>query len=122
MPAISFSVLKDKLLSGEKCQTVRKPRKRPLKVGDVLKVYWKQRTKECEFLGVTKIVKIVRKRIDDFTEDDATKDGFEPTCEGLYLELTALNNMHRWFLQKYHDINGDTEFDIITFETLKKEA
>ena len=47
MPALSFKVFKEKLLSGEKRQTIRPIRKRSFKVGDKLVLYWKQRTKKC---------------------------------------------------------------------------
>ena len=50
MPALSFSLMKEKILDGSKRQTVRKFRKRPIKVGDKLFLFWKQRTKECERL------------------------------------------------------------------------
>jgi len=46
MTAISFSVFKDSLLSGEKRQTIRKPRKNPIKVGGKLQIYWKQRQRK----------------------------------------------------------------------------
>ena len=51
MPVISFSVFKDKIKSGEKCQTIRAKRKYPIKAGDPLYLWWKQRTPEREFLG-----------------------------------------------------------------------
>lgn len=59
MPALSFSVFKDKILSGEKRQTIRSVRKHPIKEGDVLYMYWKQRSQtEREKLGEAKCVKI----------------------------------------------------------------
>ncbi len=48
-PSISFSgtTLRgpfwDLIIKGEKTQTIRKPRKRPFKVGDTLYLYWKMR-------------------------------------------------------------------------------
>lgn len=51
LPAISFTMFKDKILSGEKRQTIRKLRKRPVMVGDKLYLFWKLRTKQCERLG-----------------------------------------------------------------------
>ncbi|WP_202320412.1 ASCH domain-containing protein [Archaeoglobus neptunius] len=54
MVAISFSTFRDKLLSGEKDQTIRpysENRYHLLKVRRKrIQVYWKQRTKECEKL------------------------------------------------------------------------
>lgn len=46
MPLMSFSTLKSALQSGNKRQTTRLPRKRPLKVGDTLYVYFKSRAKK----------------------------------------------------------------------------
>jgi len=69
MPLLGFTKLKSKLLDGSKTQTIRKPRKYPLKVGDKLFVYWKLRTKECEKLGEARITSIVRKPILEVTED-----------------------------------------------------
>jgi len=119
MPAISFSVFKGKLLSGEKCQTIRKPRKRPLKVGDVLHVFWKMRTKECEKLGVTKIVKIEHKSIYEMTKEDALKDGFQNRGELIDWVIG-----HYYYLcPMVHPTKRDTapKFPIITFESLGVE-
>lgn len=64
MPALSFSGEPSRgpfwklILDGEKEQTVRLPRKRPIKAGDFLKLYWKQRVpaakKEVHFIGPAK--------------------------------------------------------------------
>ena len=52
MPALSFSVFRDKIESGTKRQTIRAIRKNPIKSGDRLLMYWKQRSpKNCEKLG-----------------------------------------------------------------------
>lgn len=51
MPALTFTVFVDKILSGEKRQTIRPPRKHPIKVGDKLYLYAHQRTKNCRKLG-----------------------------------------------------------------------
>ena len=109
MPAISFSVHKDKLLSGKKNQTIRRPRKRPLNVGDILHVFWKMRTKQCEKLGVTKIVKIERKRLADLSQEDVRKDGF--------LDKKGLI---AWFLKKHGSYSKIGEFDVITFAPLNQ--
>lgn len=53
MVAISFSVFKDKIVSGEKTQTIRpysEKRYNLIKKIGKLQLYWKQRTKECELL------------------------------------------------------------------------
>lgn len=46
MPLMSFSTLRSALQSGNKRQTTRLQRKRPLKVGDTLHVYFKSRAKK----------------------------------------------------------------------------
>ena len=51
MAGISFSVFKDKILDGSKRHTIRAPRKIPIKVGDKLYLWWKQRSPEREKLG-----------------------------------------------------------------------
>ena len=50
MALLGFTVFKDKLLDGSKRQTIRKLRKRPIKVGDRLHLYWHLRRKDCEKL------------------------------------------------------------------------
>jgi hypothetical protein len=42
--------------SGELRQTIRKPRKRPIKVGDTLRLYQGLRTTNCRFLGEAKCI------------------------------------------------------------------
>ena len=52
MPAINFSAeFADRVQSGEKQQTIRRLRKRPIKAGDTLILYTGQRTKACRKLG-----------------------------------------------------------------------
>lgn len=47
MPILNFTMFVDKVISGEKRQTIRKLRKRPFKVGDKLYLYAGLRTKEA---------------------------------------------------------------------------
>lgn len=118
MPSLSFSAFKEKILDGSKCQTIRKPRKRPLKVGDKLYVFWKLRTKDCERLGISKITNIVHKREWQLTETDALLDGFKPTAI-----CSARSVMEGWFRDKYgeRDFQPSTELEVISFEPLKKD-
>jgi len=51
MVLLGFTMFCDKILSGQKRQTIRKLRKRPIMPGDHLHLYWKPRTKQCEKLG-----------------------------------------------------------------------
>lgn len=52
MGLISCSVFKEKILDGSKPHTIR-ARKIPPEIGENLYLWWKPRTKEKEFLGVT---------------------------------------------------------------------
>lgn len=108
-PLLGFTKLKSKLLDGSKTQTIRKPRKTPLKEGDKLFIYWKLRTKSCEKLGEAVVTKIVTKEISDFTHEDAVKDGFN-----------SLEELDQAFFKMHKEICSWTEFDIISFRwTLK---
>jgi len=53
MPLLGFTVPghKEKILSGEKRQTIRKLRKYSIKINDRLYLYWHLRQKDCEKLG-----------------------------------------------------------------------
>ena len=51
MALLGFTIMKDKILSGEKRQTIRKMRQYPVKISEILHLYWKLRTKVCEKLG-----------------------------------------------------------------------
>jgi len=117
MPLLGFTKLKDKLLDGSKTQTIRKPRKIPLKVGDKIYIYWMLRTKNCEKLGEAKITRIERKRFQDITEEDAVRDGFS-TLKDFRLVFVKMHNdmlyIDAWSqIQERYPQDG---FDVITFE------
>jgi len=111
LPLLGFTKLKEKLLDGSKTQTIRKPRKHPIKKGDKLFVYWKLRTKECEKLGEAIVTKVVRKQLGDINNEDAVKDGFADIVE-----------FQDAFTQMHPKAYWETEFDIITFEWTRKGA
>jgi len=131
MPSIGFTHFKEKLLNGAKRQTIRKLRKRPIKVGDTLYIYWKLRTKECEkleeaicqetfFINIQFIEDWYGKPIwrvdevevpptlacwtltDDAVEEIAHRDGFENPLEMMH----ALAKMHG-------DLKGIRTFQVI---------
>jgi hypothetical protein len=60
MPAISFSsdAFRIKILEGKKRQTIRNPRKNPIKAGDSLHLFYKQRTSECMKLGIASCLSV----------------------------------------------------------------
>ena len=120
MPLIGFSKLKNKLLDGTKTQTIRLPRKYPFKVGDKLYIYWHLRQKDCEKLGEGIIRSIVRKRADDMTDTDAKKDGFDGYWQGMHCFIDAKYELLETLLALHRGMDGDTQFDIITWEWTTK--
>ena len=101
---VNFTVFIDKILSGEKHQTIRKAGKKwdKVKVGDKLTLYTGLRTKECRKLGEAEVESILDIEIDIgfwcfailindeyLTEDDCRKlaqaDGFD--CIKDFLEF-----------------------------------
>ncbi len=57
MAGLSFSVFKDKITSGAKRQTIRGDRKFPIKEGEKLYLWWKQRSPQREKLGEAVCIK-----------------------------------------------------------------
>lgn len=109
MPAISFSTLKEKILSGKKRQTIRPLRSNywlQFKKGDKLIGYWKMRTSECEKLFESKLRQdpfILE--MGDFNEYLMLLDGFESLEDGL----------DNWFIPHYGD-NYEMEFVVLRWE------
>jgi len=130
MPALGFTIMKEKLIDGSKRQTIRLLRKHPIKVGDSLFLFWKLRTKECELIRketctetfliqmqyyevwldsskpiwrVDKILpnKGIRTLLDFQVEELAQRDGFTNALE-----------MVRWFKKKHGDLDNKT-FQVI---------
>lgn len=106
MPAISFTMFKEKILDGSKKQTIRAVKKRTIKVGDVLYLYWHQRQKDCKLLRITKCTFVKKVNYQDFyrSEEIAKKDGFENAQE-----------MRKWF-EKVHKPFPYDKFYIIRWE------
>ncbi|MEM3580854.1 MAG: ASCH domain-containing protein [Candidatus Bathyarchaeia archaeon] len=99
---IGFTLFREKILSGEKRQTIRLKRKRVPKAGEPLYLYWKLRTKECILLK-----KVVCKEVIPITwatmRDNlqlAKEDGFE-----------TLEEFRKWFSR--YNPKDDTEFVVI---------
>lgn len=90
--SINFTVFKEKILSGEKCQTIRVDKEyyRRLMPGVTLHLYWKMRTKECELLWKVKMDHYVPITFAEFTEEIAIADGFNSLAE-----------MYAFFLKTY---------------------
>ena len=100
-------------MEGKKTQTCRQPRKRPIKQGDKLKLYWKQRVspdkKPIHLIGVAVCVKVERLKYVEFFDDNrfAWRDGFRDAYE-----------MQEWFGNVL--LYGEMEYDIIHFKLLEK--
>ena len=115
MVLISFSTAKQEVKSGIKNMTIRALRKRPIKIGDTLHLYWKSRTKECEKLKEEFCVyeyklswdriKLLKKR-----EELAKLDGFQ-----------NWNEMEKWFNKAHKNLWGGNRFQIICWDYKTKE-
>ena len=77
MPLLGFTKMLDKLLDGSKTQTIRKPRKHPIRLGDKLYIYWRLRTKHTHKLGEGMVTKIEPKQFCRITAHDFQLDGFD---------------------------------------------
>ena len=126
MVLMSFSCKPKKplLLNMECNQTIRPPRKNPIKVGDRLQIYWKVR-KAIDSKDVHKIGEGIVTEIHDFViapvyyegnilleeslESIAKKDGFE---DGLEFE--------KWFEERY-DLTEPKKFKIIRWKWVDEE-
>jgi hypothetical protein len=103
MVLIGFTRFREKIENGTKRQTIRKPRKRPIQVGDKLHLYWKPRTKECELLRVEKCVSKDVVKWGDIKHDIgiAQADGFG-----------GISDYYTFFYDT-HEPSNETIFEII---------
>jgi len=114
MPLISFSgetyegPFWKQILERKKTQTCRIPRKRPIKNGDILYLYWKCRQrkdrKPIHFIGQARCTTVERRRYREFAFDDefAQRDGFHDSLE-----------LQEWFGDPLEFANE--EYDVIRF-------
>jgi len=103
---IGFTVFKDKILSGEKFQTIRLVRKRrPPRIGETLRLYWHLRRKDCELLKEAVCVYSMIWKWKDMKDnvDLARLDGFE-----------GLEDFRKWF-ERYNPTD-ETKFMVIRWE------
>jgi len=110
MPSISFSTLKDKILSGEKTQTIRPARTDywfRFKKGDRVVGYWKMRTKDCEKLFEGFLIENPELvYLGDFDDDLMIRDGFKSLNDGL----------ENWFLPHYGERPEFDYFVVLRWE------
>ena len=83
MPAYNFKKqFADMVESGEKLQTVRKPRKRPTVPGDTLQLYTGMRTKKCKLLAIGKCRAVVNIKIHEEANRYYLYDSDTPNYKG----------------------------------------
>lgn len=137
MPALNFTVLIDKVESGEKRHTIRKPRKNPIKPGDKLYHYTGMRHPGCRKLGEAicrKVLNIDFRLIDLF--EDGTEEYFGVFYRGCKNSWTwkqekklakdngfdSWEDFKRFFIDTYKIKRGDVSpFDIIEWMNFVKE-
>jgi len=102
MALIGFAVFKEKILDGTKLQTIRVPRKRLIKVGEILYLYWHLRRPDCEKLKVALCSEVLIKKWGEMKDNFelARLDGFD-----------TLDDFRRWF--ERYEPTDETEFMIV---------
>ena len=94
MVTVGFTMLKEKILSGEKTQTIRRWSEKYARLwpGVKLHLYWKLRTKECELLLIRHLkFSMGPITFSEFTEAMAVADGFNSLEE----MQTAFRGMYK---------------------------
>jgi hypothetical protein len=105
MPLLGFNVFHDEVKNGKKRQTIRKHRKQPIRVGDILYLYWHLRQADCHLLKTARCTETFTKpwQVLKVSEDIAKRDGFK-----------SATNMIEWFKKSRSLPDDDDElFDVI---------
>ena len=119
MPLLSFSVFKEKILSGAKRQTIRGHRKYPIKVGDKLHMWWKSRSpKEKERLGESTCIRVAPITITELGVS-CEDIGVRYYCLDLFAQADGFDNWDemRDFFQNTHGL--PFEGDLIEWDELR---
>lgn len=136
MPALNFTVFLDKILSGEKCQTIRPPRKHPIKPGDKLYLYTGMRHPGCRKLGeavcseVHQIEFVYHHKSDYLYQVSLKADGMGidfPFHMAATIAIAdgfnTLQDFFEFFITAYKIKPGESKiFDIINWRDFKKET
>jgi len=112
MPLLGFMVFVDKVLAGKKTQTIRKARKKPIKIGDRLYLYQHTRTPGMKKMGEAVCTNTYRVhwnvlRTLFYGTGLAYSDGFDTKQDAV-----------DWFIA-IHKPTDITEFDVIQWEKLE---
>lgn len=104
MPPLGFTVFKEEVKDGRKRQTIRIHRKRPIKTGDALYLYWHLRRRDCELLREAPCTETFSRTWAEIrdNEDIARRDGFKSAAE-----------MRNWVNEKNKDLSENQLLDII---------
>lgn len=121
MPTISFNVFIDKIISGEKKQTIRPAGKRSYKPGDRLYMYTgPYRPGERIKIGTAVVSEVVPIKLNLYDSYFSIWAGVNKVPSAKVKEIaiadgfTSSNDMIIWFIQAYKLKPGDTkEFNII---------
>lgn len=133
MPAYNFQKrFVPMIIDGQKPHTIRKRRKHPTKVGDVLKLYIGMRTKQCTLIATSpcidiepililplekRILRIVSPTVDEWLSKDsirrlAIRDGFGDRHADHY---DAVDKFFNFFLATYKEAYLE-DFEIIWWD------
>lgn len=97
MKSILFTLLKEKLLSGEKDQTYRTNFIPPYEVKEIVKIDFKE-NKSRETLYLARIVELYPKQIKDLTLEEAKRDGFHSIKEfqDKIMKINKIKSKNKW--------------------------
>ncbi len=91
--SLNFTLLEEKLLDDTKTQTYRTNFIPKYKIEDIIAIAFKKK-----FLYLAKVKDLYPKKIKDFTELEAKRDGFDSIAEfqDLIMELNKIKSKDQW--------------------------
>lgn len=131
MPALNFTVFIDKILSGEKKQTIRPLRKRPIRSGDKLYLYTSMRHKGCKKLGEAACGEVIPVTLISYYSPwtPLTIGGIKSDEWNKVLELAeddgfdSYTDFANFFINTYKMKEGDClKFEIIKWRDFKADS
>ena len=107
---------KEMILNGTKTATRRIWKKPMVKVGGIYKAKLKMLSKD--YFAKIKIVKLYKQKLNDMTEGDAIKEGYDclRDFEKIWIEISG-----DWNSRITGNWNGNQIVDVIEFEVVKNE-
>jgi len=104
MPSLSFqSRFAEAVISGQKRQTIRRPRKQPIRPGDTLYLFSGMRARDCRRLGTVRCTGVARIVL---TDDGIDVDGKRQSADARSAMARAdgfqtFSDMAAWFKPRY---------------------